>query len=40
MKADEAFSVLIGRIYDCALDSSLWPDERWLGLSEQRLASG
>lgn len=26
MKADEAFSNLIGRIYDCALDTSLWPE--------------
>jgi DNA-binding CsgD family transcriptional regulator/PAS domain-containing protein len=26
MKPDEAFSALIGRIYDCALDTSLWPD--------------
>jgi DNA-binding CsgD family transcriptional regulator len=25
MKPDEAFSDLIGRIYDCALDTSLWP---------------
>ena len=25
MKPDEAFSSLIGRIYDCALDTSLWP---------------
>jgi DNA-binding CsgD family transcriptional regulator len=26
MKPDEAFSDLIGRIYDCALDTSLWPE--------------
>ena len=26
MKPDEAFSVLIGRIYDCALDTGLWPE--------------
>ncbi len=26
MKADEAFSTLVGRIYDCALDTSLWPE--------------
>jgi hypothetical protein len=26
MKLDEAASALIGRIYDCALDTSLWPD--------------
>jgi hypothetical protein len=26
MKPDEAFSALVGRIYDCALDSSLWPE--------------
>lgn len=26
MRADEAFSALVGRIYDCALDSGLWPD--------------
>lgn len=26
MKADEAFSDLIGRVYDCALDRSLWPE--------------
>ncbi|KAA2236054.1 helix-turn-helix transcriptional regulator [Salinarimonas soli] len=26
MKADEAFSGLIGRIYDCALDNALWPE--------------
>lgn len=26
MKLDENASVLIGRIYDCALDTSLWPD--------------
>jgi DNA-binding CsgD family transcriptional regulator len=25
MKPDEAFSDLIGRIYDCALDTALWP---------------
>jgi DNA-binding CsgD family transcriptional regulator/PAS domain-containing protein len=25
MKPDEAFSDLIGRIYDCALDTSVWP---------------
>jgi len=25
MKPDEAFSDLIGRIYDCALDTTLWP---------------
>src|SRR5690349_11835248 len=25
MKPDEAFSDLIGSIYDCALDMSLWP---------------
>lgn len=25
MKPDQAFSDLIGRIYDCALDGSLWP---------------
>jgi DNA-binding CsgD family transcriptional regulator/PAS domain-containing protein len=25
MKPDEAFSDLIGRIYDCGLDTSLWP---------------
>jgi DNA-binding CsgD family transcriptional regulator/PAS domain-containing protein len=25
MKPDEAFSDLIGRIYECALDTSLWP---------------
>jgi DNA-binding CsgD family transcriptional regulator len=25
MKPDEAFSDLIGRIYDCTLDTSLWP---------------
>jgi DNA-binding CsgD family transcriptional regulator len=26
MKADAAFSTLIGRIYDCALDTSLWSE--------------
>src|SRR4051794_12479406 len=26
MKPDEGFSNLIGRIYDCVLDTSLWPD--------------
>ena len=26
MRADKAFSDLIGRIYDCALDTSRWPD--------------
>jgi DNA-binding CsgD family transcriptional regulator len=25
MKPDEAFSDLVGRIYDCALDAALWP---------------
>jgi hypothetical protein len=25
MKPDEAFSDLIGRIYDCVLDTALWP---------------
>jgi hypothetical protein len=30
MKPDEAFSDLIGRVYDCALDTSLWPTgESW-----------
>src|SRR5689334_17881112 len=26
MKPDKAFSDLIGRIYDCALDTDRWPD--------------
>jgi hypothetical protein len=26
MKTDEAFSTLVGRIYDCALDTFLWPE--------------
>jgi hypothetical protein len=26
MKLDEIASALIGRIYDCSLDTSLWPD--------------
>jgi len=26
MKPDEAFSDLVGKIYDCALDTSLWPE--------------
>ena len=26
MTPDEAASALIGRIYDCALDTTLWPE--------------
>ena len=33
MTPDDAFSDLIGRIYDCALDVSLWP-EALAGITE------